>query len=188
MLSLTAEGDTDNSTSTVSADGKPVIGNLSTDYTVKLYGEYTVTSADDWSKVIADLPLTGTDENGKSYYYSYYIEEVTVAGYDTTYSNISSDGVITSVVSDKTPITVTNKASGKYVLAETGGIGTVWYVLIAVMMFVLAGFIYKFGVAAQPQATAETVVTNRNGSLPKSASVYVRWWLLRLFTRRRKKR
>ncbi len=190
MLSLTAENESGENDSAEgendSSDSTPVIGNLSTDYTVSLYDEYTVTSEDGWSKVIPDLPLTGTDENGKRYYYSYYIEEVTVAGYDTTYSNISSDGVITSVVSDKTPITVTNKASGKYVLAETGGIGTIWFVLIAVMLFALAGFIYKFGVAAQPQATAEVGATSEIGSLPKSASIYVRWWLLRLFTRRKK--
>ncbi|MCD7856212.1 MAG: CHAP domain-containing protein [Clostridiales bacterium] len=76
-----------------------------------------VTSEDGWSKTITGLPVT--DSDGNTYYY--YVKEVSVSGWTTTYSN--NDGIETGT------ITITNQSTGTtpqtYNLPSAGGVG-VW--------------------------------------------------------------
>lgn len=73
-----------------------------------------------WQTTFNNLPTKG--DNGE--YYTYFVEEQAVAGYTTTYSNVSktsenpSDVAVSSGV-----ITITNKAQKAYNLPKTGGIG-----------------------------------------------------------------
>ncbi|HFU3804614.1 TPA: Cna B-type domain-containing protein [Streptococcus suis] len=73
-----------------------------------------------WQTTFNNLPTKG--DNGE--FYTYFVEEQVVAGYTTTYSNISktSENPSDIAVSSGT-ITITNQAQQAYVLPETGGIG-----------------------------------------------------------------
>lgn len=86
-----------------------------------------------WSYTFTNLPLTGTDESGNAVTYYYYIEEVSVPNYDTSYDN---NGGIQSGT-----ITVTNKAmdTPEYQLPETGGGGTIPYTLGGLLLMAIAG-------------------------------------------------
>lgn len=99
---------------------------------VILYQTVTLDGSLDWSYTFTDLPLTGTDESGNAVTYYYYIEEVSVPNYDTSYDN---NGGIQSGT-----ITVTNKAkeTPEYQLPETGGSGTIWYALGGMLLIVSA--------------------------------------------------
>lgn len=81
----------------------------------------TITATDDWSHTFTNLPLTGTDENGNTVNYYYYVVETPVTNYDVSYDNNS--GIQSGA------ITVTNTATDnpEYVLPETGGGGTARY-------------------------------------------------------------
>lgn len=79
-------------------------------------GTYEIKSKDGWSTTINQLPAFAIKENGEKVYYIYFVKEVSVSGYDTSYDN---DGGIGSGV-----ITVINKQNQSYELPETGGIGT----------------------------------------------------------------
>lgn len=88
------------------------------------YGDpVTITATNDWSHTFTNLPLTGTDENGNTVNYYYYVVETPVTNYDVSYDNNS--GIQSGA------ITVTNTATDnpEYVLPETGGGGTVGYTL-----------------------------------------------------------
>lgn len=73
-----------------------------------------------WQTTFNNLPTKGENDE----FYTYFVEEQVVAGYTTTYSNISktSENPSDIAVSSGT-ITITNKAQQAYVLPETGGIG-----------------------------------------------------------------
>lgn len=79
---------------------------------------YTITAADNWTLTITDLPATGTDANGNTVYYTYYVQEVNPGNYTPGYEN---NGGISSGT-----ITITNRASDSpsYELPSTGGPGT----------------------------------------------------------------
>ena len=69
------------------------------------YGVYKLTKADNWETTFADLPETQTT-GGTTYYYAYYVKEVPMSGYTTTYT------------SNGTTRTITNRESlpeGKYI-------------------------------------------------------------------------
>lgn len=93
----------------------------------------TLDKDNDWSYTFTNLPLTGTDESGNAVTYYYYIEEVSVPNYDTSYDN---NGGIQSGT-----ITVTNKAmdTPEYQLPETGGGGTIPYTLGGLLLMAIAG-------------------------------------------------
>lgn len=87
-----------------------------------------------WSYTFEDLPLTGTDEeSGSTVTYYYYVKEISVPNYTTSYDN---NGGIQSGT-----ITVTNTATDtpEYTLPETGGGGTEGYTL--------GGFVLTAGAA-----------------------------------------
>ena len=82
----------------------------------QLVETYTVTSEEGWSKTIDQLPAFTINKNGEKVYYTYYVKEVSVSGYDTSYDN---KGGIGSGI-----ITVINQQNQSYELPETGGTGT----------------------------------------------------------------
>ena len=105
---------------------------------LEVYKSTTIDSSMHWKYTFTNLPLTGTDNDGKPVTYYYYIEEVSVPNYDTSYEN--NNGIQSGT------ITVTNKATDtpSYQLPETGGPGTrIAYTLGSIlMMFASAAFLY----------------------------------------------
>ncbi|MGN0268742.1 MAG: Cna B-type domain-containing protein, partial [Lachnospiraceae bacterium] len=103
------------------------------------YGEeIEITYSDGWTHTFTDLPLTDTDTDGNTVNYYYYVEEVSVPNYSTSYTN---NGGIQSGT-----ITVTNKATDTptYELPETGGPGTrIAYTLGSILILLAsAAFLY----------------------------------------------
>lgn len=100
----------------------------------------TVTLSKDngWTHTFTDLPLTSTDTDGNTVNYYYYVQEVSVPNYDTSYTN---NGGIQSGT-----ITVTNKATDTptFELPETGGPGTrIAYTFGSILMLLAsAAFLY----------------------------------------------
>lgn len=89
-----------------------------------------------WSHTFTDLPLTGTDEEGNTVNYYYYIEEIPVLNYETSYEN---NGGIQSGT-----ITVTNKATDnpEFALPETGGHGTLRYIMGGILLMLASVLLY----------------------------------------------
>lgn len=89
-----------------------------------------------WSHTFTDLPLTGTDEDGNTVNYYYYIEEIPVLNYETSYEN---NGGIQSGT-----ITVTNKATDnpEFALPETGGHGMLRYIMGGILLMLASVLLY----------------------------------------------
>lgn len=85
-------------------------------------GTYTLTATDNWELEIPDLPKTGMDSEGNTVSYQYYVKEVHVDGYTTTYQN--NDGIAEGVIE----IINTKHQDTSYELPETGGFGTLPYI------------------------------------------------------------
>ena len=47
----------------------------------------TISASDNWQHIFTGLPLVGTDAEGNTVYYTYYVQEVSVTGYTTSYDN-----------------------------------------------------------------------------------------------------
>lgn len=86
-------------------------------------GTYDLTAANNWERVISDLPKTYTDSEGNTASYQYYVKEVHVDGYTTTYQN--NDGITGGVIE----IHNTKHQDTSYELPETGGPGTLPYIV-----------------------------------------------------------
>lgn len=93
-------------------------------------------SGSDWKYTFTNLPLTGTDSDGNPVTYYYYIEEVSVPNYETSYDN--NDGIQSGT------ITVTNKATENSVitLPETGGSGTTKYIMGGILLMLASILLY----------------------------------------------
>lgn len=79
-----------------------------------------------WREVIESLPVA-TEEG---HYYTYYVDEVDVAGYET--SQVTADH-------EEQVFTVTNKFTGMPLLPGTGGIGTTLIVATGLATLILGG-------------------------------------------------
>lgn len=108
-------------------------GGTSTTPAGTLYGTYTISNTDGWTWRKGDLPLTGTDADGNTVYYTYYVEEHGVTNCTTAYEN---NGGIASGT-----IVIKNKESENpvYTLPETGGGGTIPYTLGGLLLMAIAG-------------------------------------------------
>ena len=100
------------------------------------YGAYDITSSDNWSKVISDLPAIGTNDAGERVYYTYYVKELGNSNYDVSYDN--NEGINFGT------ITIKNKMSENpsYVLPETGSFGEVIVALGGLIMMIVAVIYY----------------------------------------------
>ena len=100
----------------------------------------TVTLSKDngWTHTFTGLPLTGTDTDGNTVTYYYYVEEIPISNYTTSYEN--NNGIQSGT------ITVTNQAveNPTFELPETGGPGTrIAYTLGSILMLLAsAAFLY----------------------------------------------
>ena len=101
-----------------------------------LYKTITLNNSTDWKHTFTNLPLTGTDAEGNPVTYYYYIEEVSVPNYKTTYEN---NGGIQSGT-----ITVTNRAKENpdMTLPETGGSGTTTYIMGGILLMLASVLLY----------------------------------------------
>lgn len=105
-----------------------VVGENSDNITFKdqCIGEYEIV-APEWKTIINDLLLFGEevkDGNKVTVSYQYYVKEIPIENFHISYDN--NGGI------DKGTITITNK--NLLVLPETGGIGTMPYVIIGISM------------------------------------------------------
>ncbi len=100
------------------------------------YMTATLNKDNNWSHTFTNLPLTGTDEDDNTVNYYYYIEEIPVLNYDTSYEN---NGGIQSGT-----ITVTNKATDnpEFALPETGGHGTLRYIMGGILLMLASVLLY----------------------------------------------
>ncbi|MDY2813406.1 MAG: SpaA isopeptide-forming pilin-related protein [Dorea sp.] len=100
------------------------------------YKTITLNKDNGWKCIFTGLPLTGTDKDGNAVTYYYYIEEVSVPNYNTSYDN---NGGIQSGT-----ITVTNTATDtpEYSLPETGGSGTIKYIMGGILLMLASVLLY----------------------------------------------
>ncbi len=99
-------------------------------------GTTTLNSGNEWKHTFTDLPLTGTDEDGNAVIYYYYVEEVSVPNYETSYDN--NDGIQSGT------IIITNKATENsgVLLPETGGSGTIKYIMGGILLMLASALLY----------------------------------------------
>ncbi len=83
--------------------------------------EFTLSTNNDWREEFVDLPLHEV-RDGKTFIYTYYVNEVNIDNYDVTYEN--NNGITNGI------ITVTNQAkeTPDYELPKTGGPGMLPYI------------------------------------------------------------
>lgn len=85
----------------------------------------TLTSQDGWQKTYSNLPTADINGNGEKEICTYYVKEILIADYSTSYSNGSvgeSEDPSAAALSSGT-ITVKNTEKMKFILPETGGTG-----------------------------------------------------------------
>lgn len=86
-----------------------------------VYTTGTITATEKWQETVADLPLSG-EANGKTFYYTYYVVETPVNGYETSYE--TRDGTVV----------ITNAKRPVYELPKTGSIGTLPFTLLGLTL------------------------------------------------------
>lgn len=104
----------------------------------------TLTSQDGWQKTYSNLPEADINGNGEKGICTYYVKEILIADYSTSYSNGSvgeSEDPSAAALSSGT-ITVKNTEKMKFILPETGGTGRgILYIagvfLLGISMFLL---------------------------------------------------
>ena len=100
----------------------------------ELVGTYTVSNTDGWTWTKGDLPLTGTDADGNTVYYTYYVVEHGVTNCTTAYEN--NGGIASGTIVIKN----TESENPAYTLPETGGAGTTPYTMGGLLLMAAAGF------------------------------------------------
>ncbi|XCP85582.1 SpaA isopeptide-forming pilin-related protein [Roseburia hominis] len=124
----------------IAGDDKTSISKITCLASTNKYKEspYIISSANDWRLTIRNLPKKGTDANGKTVYYTYYVKESAddESMYQAKYENNS--GIVSGT------ITITNKTTitEEYELPETGGSGTIPYTTAGLSIMLMAGFMY----------------------------------------------
>lgn len=118
--------------------------------TTILYDTQTLNDANQWAYTWSNVP-----RNDKTNDYSYYIQEKAVDGYDPSYYTDKIQLLLTKCVVDDTEVSVApvdwEKASvtifnrKRLKLPNTGGRGTIWYLMSGFLLFLFAGF----GIAMQ---------------------------------------
>lgn len=119
---------------TGSGDEEETGGDTSTTPSGTLYGTYTVSNTDGWTWTKGDLPLTGTDADGNTVYYTYYVVEHGVTNCTTAYEN--NGGIASGTIVIKN----TESENPAYTLPETGGAGTTPYTMGGLLLMAAAGF------------------------------------------------
>lgn len=103
----------------------------------KAYGDpKTLNSGSGWSYTFKELPMSVTDESGKTIYYSYFVKEMSVPNYVTSYEN--NNGIQSGT------ITITNKEADEEIitLPETGGSGTIKYIMGGILLMLASVLLY----------------------------------------------
>ena len=88
-----------------------------------------------WKTTLQDLPLNTTQEDGTTITYTYGVKEEPLEGYSASYSIDNNAGVTEGV------ITITNRVDSPdtvYTLPETGGDGSVPFVMTGLILTFLA--------------------------------------------------
>ena len=99
-------------------------------------GTYTISNTDGWIWSKNDLPKTGKDGNGNTLYYTYYVKEQRVTNYKDTYEN--NGGIASGVII----INNTESDNPDYQLPETGGSGTIKYIMGGILLMLASVLLY----------------------------------------------
>ena len=101
-----------------------------------MYGTYTIYSANDWIWSKDDLPLTGKVDDGNTVYYTYYVVEHDGTNYSTAYEN--NNGIVSGTITIKN----TESDNPDYQLPETGGPGTIKYIMGGILLMLASVLLY----------------------------------------------
>ncbi|MCF2650994.1 SpaA isopeptide-forming pilin-related protein [Anaeromassilibacillus senegalensis] len=130
---LVEAGTSSNPDSSGSGDGEETTDPTPTEPAGTYINTYTISNTDGWTWSKDDLPLTGTDKDNNTIYYTYYVVEHSGANYSTSYENnggISSGTITIKNTESDTPV---------YELPETGGPGTTLYSAGGLLLMAAAG-------------------------------------------------
>lgn len=96
----------------------------------KPYKTYELTSETSWQMMLKNLPKIGKTD-GKDVYYTYFVKEIDIPNYESTYEN--NDGLTAGTITIKN----TDTRQPGYELPHTGGFGV--YVFYVSGVFLLVG-------------------------------------------------
>ena len=101
-----------------------------------VYDTYTINNTDGWTWSKNDLPLTGKDTDGNIVYYTYYVVEHNGTNYDAKYEN--NEGISSGTITIKN----TESDTPAYELPETGGSGTIKYIMGGILLMLASVLLY----------------------------------------------
>lgn len=104
----------------------------------ELVGTYTISNTDGWTRTMGNLPLTGTDADGNTVYYTYYVLEHGVTNCTTAYEN--NGGIASGTIVIKN----TESENPAYTLPETGGAGTTPYTMGGFLLMTSAALLLLY--------------------------------------------